>query len=302
MSGLGLVINEIMADNKRTIEDPCEIGEYPDWIELYNASQETIALNGMYLTDDANEPARWQVHPEVAAATLREEIARRLAQYTSYPPDMQMLSRDLASIRSLFTNPNVTAFGDELRAAVIDVLTDPQHGFDPNAMLRFRSSTNVEDSADFIGAGLYDSYSGCLADALDGDDNGPCACDPNQQTERDIFQAIRQVFASFYNDNAYLERLRHDVNESRGRHVRRGPSLLPRRDRAGQRRGHLREDRAGAGAEITLVSQQGAVSVTNPEDGSIPEEVTASILPSGSARAPQDSSRPPASPAWAKPS
>ncbi len=37
-----LVINEIMADNKRTIQDPCENDEYPDWIELYNASQDTI--------------------------------------------------------------------------------------------------------------------------------------------------------------------------------------------------------------------------------------------------------------------
>ena len=98
-----------MADNKRTIEDPCEAGEYPDWIELYNASDEPVALNGMYLTDDVNEPTQWQIRPEVAAPTLREEIARRLSKYTSYPPaDMQMLSRDLASIRNLFTNAGVT--------------------------------------------------------------------------------------------------------------------------------------------------------------------------------------------------
>ena len=250
---------------------------------------QAIALNGMYLSDDANEPARWQVHPEVAAATLREEIARRLAQYTFYPPDMQMLSRDLASIRSLFTNPNVTAFGDELRAAVIDVLADPQHGFDPNAMLRFRSSTNVEDSAEFIGAGLYDSYSGCLADALDEDDNGPCACDPNRQTERDIFQAIRQVFASFYNDNAYLERLvRHDVNESQaGMSVVVHHSFPDEIELANGVATFERTGRPGWGRDHPGQPAKSGGPVTNPEDGLIPEEVTATVLPSGMRCAPQ---------------
>ena len=281
-NGTGLVINEVMADNKRTIEDPCEAGEHPDWIELYNASDEPVALNGMYLTDDANEPSQWQIRPEVAASTLREEIARRLSKYTSYPPaDMQMLSRDLAAIRNLFTNAGVTRFDDNLREAVINVLTDPRYGFDPNVALRFRSSTNVEDSVDFVGAGLYDSFSGCLGDAIDADDQGPCACDPNRRTERDIFQAIRQVYAGFYNDNAYLERLRRDLNEADV-----GMAVVVHHsfpDEIELANGVATVERKGTGANtyITLVSQQGAVSVTNPQDGSIPEEVAITILPTG---------------------
>ncbi|MEN6578880.1 MAG: PEP/pyruvate-binding domain-containing protein [Phycisphaerales bacterium] len=277
----GLVLNEVMADNEQTIEDPCESGEYPDWIELYNASDEVILLNGLYLTDDLNEPTQWQVPPEIVGPTLREEIARRLSRYTSYPPsDMQALSQDLASIRNLFTNADVTEFGNELRDAVLAVLTDPQYGLDPVAPLRFRSSTNVEDSMDFIGAGLYDSYSGCLADAIDSDDEGPCACDPNRQSEKDIFHAIRQVFASFYNDNAFLERLRHDVNEADV-----GMAVVVHHsfpDEIELANGVATVDRTSSGTTISFVTQLGAVSVTNPEDGSIPEEVTVSILASGS--------------------
>ncbi len=279
-NGSGLLINEIMADNRRTIEDPCESGEHPDWIELYNASDETIALNGLFLTDDLSEPTQWQIPPEIVGLTLREEIARRLAKYTSYPPsDMQALSQDLACIRSLFTHADLTEFNDELREAVLAVLTDPQHGFDPSAMLRFRSSTNVEDSADFIGAGLYDSYSGCLADALDSDDQGPCVCDPNRGSEKDIFQAIRQVFASFYNHNAFLERLRHNVNEANVGMAMVVHHSVP--DEIELANGVATLEKTGSETTISLVTQLGAVSVTNPEDGSIPEEVTVSVSSSG---------------------
>lgn len=279
----GLVINELMADNETTIEDPSEAGEYADWIELYNASDSPITLNGMYLTDDVNDPTMWQVPPAVTGATLREEIAWRLSAYDSYPPpDMQMLARDLASIRNLFRNGAVTHFDDALHDAVVAVLNDPQYGFDPTAMLRFRSSTNVEDSADFVGAGLYDSYSGCLADDIDSDDGGPCACDPNQDAERGVFRAIRRVFASFYNDNAYLERLRHDVNETDV-----GMAVLVHHsfpDDIELANGVATIEWKGSSENsiITMVSQAGAISVTNPEDGSTPEEVTVTILPSGS--------------------
>lgn len=54
----GLFINEIMADNQITIAGPD--GTYPDWIELYNASNKTINLSGMYLTDDLADPLRWR--------------------------------------------------------------------------------------------------------------------------------------------------------------------------------------------------------------------------------------------------
>ena len=52
-----LVINEFMAGNTSTIQDPQ--GQYDDWIELYNRNSEVISVKGMYLTDDLLEPKKW---------------------------------------------------------------------------------------------------------------------------------------------------------------------------------------------------------------------------------------------------
>lgn len=56
-----LVINEVMADNGNTLEDPAEAGEFPDWIEIYNGSTSTIDLSGMYLTDNLADLGKWQI-------------------------------------------------------------------------------------------------------------------------------------------------------------------------------------------------------------------------------------------------
>ena len=140
--------------------------------------------------------------------TLRAEIGARLAPYTNYPPDIASLKTDLAAIRDLFTK--TAGFTPAQQQAITNALAP---FFNPRRNIRFRSSTNVEDTESFTGAGLYDSYSGCLMDDLDGDTAGPCQCDPAEPKERGVFRAIRKVYASFYNDNAYLERLRHRVDE-----------------------------------------------------------------------------------------
>ncbi len=53
-----VVINELMASNKTTINDPQ--GEYDDWIELFNKGNEDINLTGMYLSDKTDNPKKWQ--------------------------------------------------------------------------------------------------------------------------------------------------------------------------------------------------------------------------------------------------
>ncbi|MFC1793586.1 CotH kinase family protein [Planctomycetota bacterium] len=57
----GLVINEFMASNQTTLEDPDESGEFPDWIEIYNDTSGTIDLEGMYLTDKLQDLTKWQI-------------------------------------------------------------------------------------------------------------------------------------------------------------------------------------------------------------------------------------------------
>ena len=90
--------------------------------------------------------------------------------------------------------------------------------------------------------------------------------------ERGVFRAIRKVFASFYNDNAFLERLKHDVNEAQV-----GMALLvhhsfPDEIELANGVATLEKTR-GPGWSVSLVSQKGAVSVTNPPTDAVPEEV-----------------------------
>ena len=53
-----VVINELMASNTKSLADPQ--GENDDWIELHNVSDYTVNLSGMYLSDNQNNPRKWQ--------------------------------------------------------------------------------------------------------------------------------------------------------------------------------------------------------------------------------------------------
>lgn len=52
-----IVINELMADNKITVQNP--VGNYTDWIELYNPTDSEVDLGGMFLTDNLTD-LKWQ--------------------------------------------------------------------------------------------------------------------------------------------------------------------------------------------------------------------------------------------------
>lgn len=53
-----VVINEFMAVNYVTAAD--QDGEYDDWIELYNLTDEEIDLTGYYLTDSKKNLTKWK--------------------------------------------------------------------------------------------------------------------------------------------------------------------------------------------------------------------------------------------------
>ena len=214
--------------------------------------------------------------------TLREEISQRLDGYT-WPPNMQQLADDLGYVRDLIENKNhdlPTIIPPDVEAGILEIFQDPQYGFIPDQKIRFRNSTNVEDSDQFTGAGLYESYSGCLADDLDGDTHGPSWCDPNDTSERGVFRAIRKVYSSFYFDNAFLERLRRSVDPNEV-----GMAMLVHHsfpDQFELANGVGTYDRSASNnASVYLVTQLGAVSVTNPEGGATPEEVRVDISPWG---------------------
>ncbi|MFT7582314.1 MAG: hypothetical protein ACI9MR_003996, partial [Myxococcota bacterium] len=194
--------------------------------------------------------------------TLRAAITAKLAAHQTYPPDFGALASDLVDIRAMVI---AGGFNQSAQDAVLNALAD----YPADKKLRFRSSTNVEDTAVFTGAGLYSSYSGCRADDLDADTVGPSLCNPDKANERGVFRAIRKVYASFFNDNAYLERLRHGVDAADV-----GMAILVHRsfpDVDELANGVATYDDGAGPPGLTLVTQAGANSVTNPDGAAQPE-------------------------------
>jgi hypothetical protein len=64
---VSLTINELMASNSNSIQDPQ--GQYDDWIELQNYGSESIDAGGMYLTDNLSAPTKWQIPTNNPSAT-----------------------------------------------------------------------------------------------------------------------------------------------------------------------------------------------------------------------------------------
>ncbi len=54
-----VVINELMASNATTVADPS--GQYDDWFELYNLSNQTVDLSGYFLSDKADNPTKYRI-------------------------------------------------------------------------------------------------------------------------------------------------------------------------------------------------------------------------------------------------
>lgn len=214
----------------------------------------------------------WLDQKLAGGKTLRDEIQSRLKDFNTTPgvpqpyPQVPKLLPVLAGIRQLIDEQ--TAFSPAQQAAVLQALA----GFDAKKPLRFRSSTNVEDGAEFTGAGLYESKTGCIADDQDADTAGPGLCEPDEQDERGVFRAIRKVYASFWNDQAYLERLRRGVAEDQV-----GMALLvhhnfPDATEMANGVAVVRVNAEGS-PTVLMATQKGAVSVANPEGGALPEVV-----------------------------
>lgn len=61
-----VVINEWMADNQGPggFPDPAS-GSFEDWFELFNPNATAVNLSGLYLTDNLDLPAKWQIPADV---------------------------------------------------------------------------------------------------------------------------------------------------------------------------------------------------------------------------------------------
>lgn len=218
--------------------------------------------------------------------TLQQAINEELSgatNNTSAPPHLQ-------TIRGLIEH--TAQFTDTQKSNIVKALRSGP--FDPSRKLRFRSSSNAEDLTGFSAAGLYNSYSGCLLDDLRGTDKDICLCDPADDKARSVFRAIQKVYASFYNDQAFLERREYGIDEKNV-----GMAILVHHSFPDE------EELANGVATVqgvsgpspllsgyTIVSQRGAVSVTNPEGPDLPESWV--LRANGSSGISQFSTIPPA--------
>jgi hypothetical protein len=55
-----IFINEFLASNVSIDADMVDFDDYSDWIELYNAAEYDVDIIGYYITDDLNNPYKWQ--------------------------------------------------------------------------------------------------------------------------------------------------------------------------------------------------------------------------------------------------
>ncbi|EON78317.1 hypothetical protein ADIS_1180 [Lunatimonas lonarensis] len=99
-----LLINEIMSSNATTLQD--NDGDFSDWIEIYNASEQILNLEGYQLSDNPSNPSKW-VFPRV-------EISPKgfLLVWAS--------GKDKVVGSSIHTNFSISAAGEEI------ILSDPQ--------------------------------------------------------------------------------------------------------------------------------------------------------------------------------
>ncbi len=136
-------------------------------------------------------------------------------------------------------------------------------------MVRFRSSSNAEDSLVFTGAGLYDSTSVCVEDSLDANSTGPSHCDPNQEKERTIERGLKKVWASLWNYRAYEERDYYQIPQDRVAMAILVTTAFP--DEAANGVAFTGDTILGATAGYLINVQIGDYSVVQPDTGVLPE-------------------------------
>jgi len=165
-AGIPLVINEVMASNSTVIQDPQ--GQYDDWIEIHNTSNEPIDVGGMYLTDDLDSPTMWRIPDDNPSAT-------------TILPDGYLLiwaDNDTADL-GLHANFRLDATGDQIILVAADGSTlidsiafgdqaaDISYGRYPNASRNLRYMAFPTPGGENIGV-----YIGFVADTKFSHDRG----------------------------------------------------------------------------------------------------------------------------------
>jgi hypothetical protein len=138
-----------------------------------------------------------------------------------------------------------------------------------DVMVRFRSSSNVEDCLDFNGAGLYDSTSVCPEDSMDADEDGPSHCFHDQEKERTVERGLLEVWTSLWNFRAYEERSYYQVPQEKVAMGILVTTAFP--DEAANGVIFTGDPNTGAEAGYVVNVQAGDESVVSPNPDVLPE-------------------------------
>jgi hypothetical protein len=87
-----LILNEFLASNDACCAD--ELGDFDDWIEIYNFGSAPVDLGGMYITDDLLEPTMWQIPLGVPDSTT-VEAGGFIVFWADKEPEQGILHLDL---------------------------------------------------------------------------------------------------------------------------------------------------------------------------------------------------------------
>ncbi len=89
-SPTSLYINEFMASNDGAVPGPQ--GDYPDWIEIYNAGSEAVMLGGYYMSDDLNDPEKMFQIPSTYPDSVTVQAGGFIVFYANSDPDWSVLN------------------------------------------------------------------------------------------------------------------------------------------------------------------------------------------------------------------
>ncbi len=88
-----LYINEFMASNDDAVPGPQ--GDYPDWIEIYNAGTEDVMLGGYFMCDTLNIAEAYQI-PDTYPDSVTVEAGGFIVFYANKDEDISVLNLDFS--------------------------------------------------------------------------------------------------------------------------------------------------------------------------------------------------------------
>ena len=84
-----LYINEFMASNDNAFPGP--LGDYPDWIEIYNAGDNPVSLAGYYFSDDLADTSKWFQIPDTYPDSVTVPANGYILFYANKMQDVSVL-------------------------------------------------------------------------------------------------------------------------------------------------------------------------------------------------------------------